>query len=52
MELLLSIDRSAQTGRVYDMTTSFDLPAPLRSGYTDRVLGGSLRADAEASLMR
>ena len=52
MELLLGIDRSAQTGRVYDMTTSFDLPAPLRSGYTDRVLGGSLRADAEASLMR
>ena len=52
MELLLGIDRSSQTGRVYDMTTSFDLPAPLRSGYTDRVLGGSLRADAEASLMR
>lgn len=52
MELLLGIDRSCESGSVYRMTTSFIQPAPLASGYTDRILDGSMRGGAEASLVR
>ena len=52
MELLLGLDRSSAEGIVYDMTTTFTRPAPLPAGYTDMILGGSIRADAEGSLVR
>lgn len=51
MELLCGLDRSSAEGIVYDMTTTFNQPAPLPSGYTDLILGGA-RADAEGALVR
>ncbi len=52
MELLCGLDRASREGIVYDMTTTFAKPEPLPSGYTDLILGGSTRADAEGSLVR
>lgn len=52
MELLLGLDRSSAGGNVYEMTTTFAQPLPLQAGFTDRILNGSLRGSAEASLVK
>jgi len=50
MEILHGLDVSSAEERVYRMTTTFNQPAPLPSGYTDQILGG-MRCDAEGSLV-
>lgn len=50
LELLTGIDRASESGSVYQMTTTFDIPRPLPSGYPAKELGGALRGDPEASL--
>lgn len=51
MEVLCGIDISSQTGKVYEMTTTFDLPRALPSGYLEQELNGTFRTDAEMSLV-
>lgn len=50
LELLTGIDKASEEGRVYDLQTTFDKPAPLPSGYLSTQGGGRIRADAEYSL--
>ena len=50
MEVIHGLDVSAEEEKVYHMTTSFDRPAPLPAGYTDRIMGG-MPFDAEGSLV-
>ncbi len=50
MEVLHGLDVSSREEKVYGMTTSFQQPSPLPSGYTDQILGG-IRCDAEGSLV-
>lgn len=51
MEVLCGIDISSQTGKVYEMTTSFEIPRRLPSGYLEQELNGSFRTDSEMSLV-
>lgn len=50
MEVLYGFDRSAETGRVYEVESTFSM-APLKEGYYSSMWGGYARADAEASLI-
>lgn len=50
LEALTGIDEAADTGKVYEMTTSFERPRPLPQGYFAREMSGSIRADAEYAL--
>ena len=50
MEVLRGLELSSREEKVYRMTTTFQQPAPLPSGYTDQMLGG-MRGDAEGSLV-
>ena len=50
MEVLHGLELSSREEKVYRMTTTFQQPAPLPSGYTDQMLGG-MRGDAEGSLV-
>lgn len=50
LELLTAFEKSSRANAVYQMKTSFALPAPLPSGYMDTELGGFMRGGAEASL--
>ena len=40
-----------RTGKVYEMTTTFDLPRPLPSGYLEQEQNGMFRTDSEMSLV-
>lgn len=51
MEVLCGIDISSETGKVYEMTTTFDLPRPLPSGYLEQEQNGMFRTDSEMSLV-
>lgn len=50
MEVITGIDRSSETGKVYEMTTSFEKPKALPSGYLACEFDGSFRSDPEYSL--
>ena len=50
MEVLRGLELSSREEKVYRMTTTFQQPAPLPTGYTDQMLGG-MRSDAEGSLV-
>lgn len=50
MEVLYGVDIASETGRVYQMTTTFDRPRALPSGYLEQEMNGAFRTDAEISL--
>lgn len=50
-EVLCGLDASAEAGMKYVMQSTFEKPAALKSGYMSSMFGGTLRADAERSLM-
>ena len=50
LELLVGMDKASETGKTYTMTTTFEMPKPLPTGYPAEELGGFLRADAEIAL--
>lgn len=50
MEVLSGIDIASETNKTYEMTTTFDLPRALPSGYMAEELGGFFRSDSEMSL--
>lgn len=50
LELLVGLDYSCEKETVYNMTTTFERPRALPTGYYTTELGGFLRSDAEISL--
>lgn len=50
MEVLCGMDIAGETGKVYEMTTTFEKPRALPSGYLAEELGGFFRSDSELSL--
>ena len=50
LELLTGLDVASEKGCTYTMTSTFDQPRPLPTGYPMEELGGFLRADAEMAL--
>ncbi len=50
LEVLAGLDIASEQETVYNMTTTFELPRALPSGYYCTEMGTSLRADAEMSL--
>ncbi len=50
MEILLGMDESAGTGKIYKMTSTFSM-RPLPAGYYSTLGHGAMRGDAERSLM-
>lgn len=50
MEVLCGLDVSSETGRQYNMTTEFEFKS-LTSGYMSTLFNGTMRADAERSLI-
>lgn len=50
MEVLIGMDRAAASGSTYQLHSTFEMK-PLRSGYYSTMGGGSMRADAERSLI-
>ncbi|MBR1820249.1 MAG: Gfo/Idh/MocA family oxidoreductase [Clostridia bacterium] len=50
MEVLCGIDIASEENRVYEMTTTFELPRALPSGYIAEEMSGTMRSDSEMSL--
>lgn len=51
VEFFEGVTYSSKTGCMYSMTTTFERPAPLPSGYLNTTFGGQMLIDAERSLV-
>lgn len=51
-ELMLGVEQCEKDGRIYEMTSSFTRPLPLKSGFMNTTFEGKVRLDAEGALVQ